>query len=118
MTNNEAMEKELADAEKWACCHWVEDAIRAKYRIAELEKEIDKLRSLLPDGCGPAEDTWTQEPLPESLPFEESFYFFAELHKGEWIVTLENISGGCCYKPNANHWRRSENPVCFPAGPD
>jgi len=41
------MNKELAAAEEWACCGYVEEAIRAKYRIAELERKCTSLENQL-----------------------------------------------------------------------
>lgn len=47
-------EQELAEAESWACCHWVADAINAQWdnrdlraELAEAREEIDRLRARL-----------------------------------------------------------------------
>jgi len=38
---------ELKDAEKWACCDWPGRAIRAKYKITELQRSLEWYKTRL-----------------------------------------------------------------------
>ena len=55
--------------------------------------------------------TWTRDPIPD----ENANYFFAELHKGEWLVSLD-IGYQPPFQPRTPWWMRSE-PIELPDAP-
>jgi len=61
-------------------------------------------------------DFWVKDPLPPST--FGSDYFFAELHKCDWLLTLEHTGGGVEFRPNTDYWRRSRLPILFPSPPE
>lgn len=60
----------------------------------------------------PSCKTWTRKPIIN----DDDYYFFAECHRGEWIITLSQgwRSG---FKPNTESWRRSQKTIDFPKEP-
>jgi hypothetical protein len=65
------------------------------------------------------EPKWTRDPIPKEekmgIP-NVGHYFFAELHKGDWIISLGDGWNTGGYKPNTPHWMRSQM-IVFPDPP-
>lgn len=86
-----------------------------KKNIIRIEAEFELDSDHIPDT---GKMVWTKDPLPESPSFYESNYFFAELHKGDWLLSLENIHAPVEFEPNVAWWRRSKFPIAFPPEPE
>ena len=60
---------------------------------------------------------WTREPMPSPQVLHPEWYFIVELHKGEWLVSLES-SYQSQFKANVPYWMRWSEPVVFPEPPE